>query len=105
MSNKYIAVLTAALLTAPVLAEDQAGSRGGQGGGKGGDRMARMQQHLQLSDEQVAEMRSIREAGGGRQEMFGVLNDTQRTQLEEHRARNGGKHGGGRGREEAPPET
>jgi hypothetical protein len=63
-----------------------------------------MQEHLQLSDQQVTEIRSIREAGGGREEVFSVLSDTQRAQLEEHRAMHKGRHGGG-GREEAPPET
>ena len=32
-------------------------------------------------------MRRIRENGGTRKDMFGVLNDTQRTQLEEYRAK------------------
>jgi Spy/CpxP family protein refolding chaperone len=105
MSYKLIAVLVAALLAAPVLADEQRGGKGGQGGpgGKGGDRIARMQEHLQLSDEQVAEMRRIRENGGTRKEMLGVLNDSQRTQLEEHRAMRKGGQGGGK--REAPPET
>ena len=89
------AVLTsAALLTSAVMAEDH--------GGRRGDRLARMQEHLQLTDEQVAQIRSIRENGGSRDEVHAVLNDTQRAQLEEHRANHRGRHGGDRHREERP---
>ena len=81
-------------MTGAAMAEDH--------GGRRGDRLARMQEHLQLTDEQVAQIRSIRENGGSREEVHAVLNDTQRAQLEEHRANHRGKHGGGRHREEQP---
>ncbi len=45
-----------------------------------------MRQHLNLSDEQVSQMREIRQNGGSREEVHAVLTDEQRTQLEEHRA-------------------
>ena len=96
MTHQLIWILTAALFAGPALAEGQ--------GGKRGDRFARMQEHLQLSDEQVAEMRSIRENGGSRGEVYAVLNDTQRAQLEEHRANHKGRHGGGQQKEERPQE-
>lgn len=50
-------------------------------------RMERMKQHLELSDEQVAEMRRIREAGGGREEVRAVLTDDQRQKWEQTRER------------------
>ena len=50
-------------------------------------RMERMQQHLELSDEQVAEMRRIREEGGGREEVRGVLTDEQRDKFDQMRER------------------
>lgn len=100
MNYKLFPVLAAALLTGAALlssaamAENQGGGAG-DGRGPRGDRMARMQEHLQLSDEQVTQMRSIRENGGTREEMFSVLNDTQRAQFEEHRANHRGRHGKG----------
>lgn len=60
-------------------------------GKRGGDKLARMQQHLGLSDEQVAEMRTIRDNGGSREEMNAVLTDEQRAQLDQMRQRHGGK--------------
>ncbi len=63
-------------------------------GKRGGDKLARMQQHLGLSDEQVAEMRSIRDNGGTREEMHAVLTDEQRAQLDRMRQQHGGKYRG-----------
>ncbi|MCX2980270.1 hypothetical protein EYC98_05230 [Halieaceae bacterium IMCC14734] len=57
--------------------------------GKGGDRLARMQKHLQLTDDQVEQMREIRANGGGRDEMQAVLTEEQRQQLEAHRQARG----------------
>jgi Spy/CpxP family protein refolding chaperone len=53
-----------------------------------------MQEHLDLSDQQVEEMRSIIEAGGTREEVHEVLTDEQREKLKEakaHRPYKGGK--------------
>lgn len=66
-------------------------------GKRHGDKLARMQQHLGLSDEQVAQMREIREKGGTREEMHAVLTDDQRAQLEQVRQAHGGM-GKGKGR-------
>jgi Spy/CpxP family protein refolding chaperone len=44
----------------------------------------RMREDLDLTDEQVAEMRRIRDAGGSREDMHAVLTDEQRAQLDEH---------------------
>ena len=55
-------------------------------------RVARMKEHLNLSDEQVQQMQEIREQGGTREDMHAVLTDEQRTQLEQARARHKGKN-------------
>ena len=39
------------------------------------ERMERMREHLELSDAQVEEIRAIREAGGGREEVREVLTE------------------------------
>ncbi len=69
-------------------------------GKRGGDRMARMQEHLGLSEEQVAQIREIRENGGNREEIRAVFTDEQRELLKERRAQmetRGGKGRGGKG--------
>lgn len=60
---------------------------------KRGDRMARMQKHLGLSDDQVSQMKEIRANGGSREEMRSVLNDDQRAQMREYRKNHKGKGG------------
>ena len=74
MKHSVIWLFLATLLAVPALAEEHGA------GGKRGDRFARMQKHLQLSDDQVAEMRSIRENGGTREDVHAVLTDDQRAQ-------------------------
>ena len=48
-------------------------------------RMERMKSHLQLTDEQVAEIQQIRADGGGRDEIRGVLTDEQKETWDQHR--------------------
>ena len=84
-----------ALVTSLAVAE---GHRGG-GEGKRGHHLKRMQEHLQLSDEQVEQIREIRRNGGTRDDVRAVLTEEQVQLMEEHRARRkgqGGPHGGGR---------
>ena len=96
MKNVTILNVAAGLLLASSLALAEGhGQAGGQHGGHGGDRMARMQQHLGLSDDQVSQMRDIRANGGGREEMRAVLTDEQRAQADEMRARH--RNGKGKG--------
>ena len=78
-------VLTFLSSTAFAGPASQGNGQGMQGGGKG-QRMAQMQQNLGLSQEQMDQMRSIRENGGGRDEMRAVLTDGQRAKMDEHRA-------------------
>ena len=68
----------------------------------GGDRMAQMQERLGLSDEQVEQLRQIRENGGSREEMKAVFTEEQHAMMKERRAQKGGKgrkgKGGGKGK-------
>lgn len=61
----------------------------------GEERLARMQEHLGLSDEQVSQIREIHANGGGREEVRGVLTGEQVEMMKEHRrSRQGGQRGG-----------
>jgi len=95
--------LTVALVGGSSLA--LAGDHGGKGhSGKGhGDpeqRMQRMQDHLGLSEDQVTQIRSIRDSDLSREEkraqVDSVFTAEQRAMIEEHRA-NRGERGGERG--------
>ncbi len=93
MKMVLILILALAVVSTATFAGDNEGNRGG-------DRMARMQEHLGLSDEQMQQMREIRENGGGREEMRAVFTDEQRALMQERRAQmeaNGGKGRGGKG--------
>lgn len=46
-------------------------------------RLLNMQQQLQLSDEQLVEMRQIREEGGSKKDIRSVLTEEQQQQLQE----------------------
>ena len=49
--------------------------------GKRAQRMTRMQAHLELTDEQVAQMREIREQGGSREDMHAILTEEQKAKI------------------------
>jgi hypothetical protein len=53
------------------------------------ERINRMREHLNLSDEQVSQIQSIKENGGGREEIAAVLTDDQRKQM--HDSKKNGK--------------
>ena len=74
-----------------------------------GPRMAHLQQSLGLSQEQVEQIREIRQNGGGRDQVRAVLTDEQRETLDQHRAARQGRGNGdgerprdGRGRAYGP---
>lgn len=68
-------------------------STGATAGGKGqplteeerAARMERMKSHLELTDEQVEEIRQIREQGGGREQVRAVLTEEQQARWKEQR--------------------
>lgn len=47
----------------------------------------RMQQALDLSDEQIEQIRELRESGGSREEFRAILTPEQRSKLDDYRAR------------------
>ncbi len=92
MKKVLILILGLAVVSATFAGHDE--------GKRGGDRMARMQEHLSLSDDQMKQIREIRENGGSREEMRAVFTDEQRALMKERRAQmeaNGGKGRGGKG--------
>jgi hypothetical protein len=50
-----------------------------------GDRLERMQKRLGLSDEQVSQLREIRQRGGSREEIRAVFTDEQWAMMQERR--------------------
>ena len=55
-------------------------------------RLERMKSHLELTDEQVAEIKQIRAEGGGREEIRGALTNEQQEKWDKHRQAHKGKH-------------
>jgi molybdenum-dependent DNA-binding transcriptional regulator ModE len=49
------------------------------------ERLVRMQEHLNLSDDQVEEIRTVHSNGGGRDQVSAILTDDQREQLKSFR--------------------
>ncbi len=95
MKSLMVSVLVLVLSAATAYAKpDGAGDHQGRSGS--GDRMARMQENLGLSDEQMTQMREIRENGGSREDMRAVLTDEQRAIMQERRSQYEGKRGEGR---------
>ena len=104
MKRVLIFMFGLAVVSAAAFAGDYEGKRSG-------DRMARMQEHLGLSAEQVEQIREIRENGGSREEIHAVFTDEQRELMQERRAQmkasgekgRGGKgHGRGHGHPRGP---
>ena len=87
--------------------QHQNGDRQGQGEGRrgGGDRMARMQERLGLSDDQVSQMQGIRDSGGSREDMRAVLTEDQRAQIDAHRTQRKGQGGEARAHGQPQGET
>ncbi len=77
--------------TSLALADHHGGGHQKHRGGDPEQRIQRMQEHLDLSDEQVEQMRAIKQGEGSRAEkreqMRSILSDEQRAVMEEHRAR------------------
>lgn len=71
----------------------------GKGPGPGmrgqGARMQHIQQNLGLSQEQVDQIRTIRQNGGGRDEIRAVLTEEQRAKMDQHHAARQGRGGPG----------
>jgi Spy/CpxP family protein refolding chaperone len=63
--------------------------------GDGSSRMERMQKELDLTTEQVQQIRDIKKNGGSREEMRAVLTPEQQAKAVELRKAHGGKNAGG----------
>jgi len=96
MKNILILILAMAMVSGAAFAGDKAGKRSGE------DRLAKMQQNLDLSDEQVAQLRQIRDNGGNKEQILAVLTDEQLETMKKRRAQMKGK--GRKGRRPAPAE-
>lgn len=87
MKNWLIAAACVAALGAgSVYADSDAHAKSAQGGDRK-ERMQRMREHLDLSDAQVEQMRSIRESGGSREEVRAVLTEDQQAKFDAARQR------------------
>ena len=60
-------------------------SEQGEDQSRGGDPLARMQKNLDLSDEQVTQLREIRQRDGSREEIRAVFTDEQWALMQERR--------------------
>ena len=96
MQTVTIFTLTAVLLTTPLALAESGKQHNHQ------ERAARMQQQFGISDEQMAEMRSIRQNGGTREEAHAVLSDEQQQQMREWRQNNPNKGPHGKGNHGQP---
>ena len=94
MKKVLTLVLCLAMTTAVTFADEEKSKQGN------GDRMAKMQQNLGLNDEQVAQMRQIRDNGGSKEEILAVLTEDQLEIMKKRRAEMKGK--GRKGRRKAP---
>lgn len=93
MKTPTMIALTAALLATPfALAE-------GDKQHNHKERAARMQQQFGISDEQMAQMRSIRQNGGSREDAHAVLTQEQQQQMREWRQNNPHKGSHGKGKQ------
>ena len=89
--NKRMIALGLALASSITLAQAQDGQQGGPKAGGKGPGMARMQQELGLTDEQLEQMREIRQNGGTREEVQAVLTPEQQAQAAELKKAHKGK--------------
>jgi len=56
------------------------------------ERLGRMQEHLNLSDDQVSQIRGIHENGGGREEVAAVLTEDQQQKMRDFHKNKRNKH-------------
>ena len=82
MKKSLTIILGLALASSMALAEKP---ESGRGKGNPEQRIQRMQKHLDLSDEQVSQIREIRANGGSREEIYGLLTEDQQRKMHEHR--------------------
>jgi Spy/CpxP family protein refolding chaperone len=82
MLKKIVALATIVLMSTTTLVT---AAESGQGRPTPEERLGRLQKHLDLSDDQVSQIRQIHENGGGREEIGAVLTQDQRAKMGKHR--------------------
>jgi hypothetical protein len=85
MNKILVLILVLAMAPAAALADDEKKNSAMS------DRMERMQKNLGLSDQQVTQIRQIRDNGGSKEEILAVLSDEQRELMKKRRAEMKGK--------------
>jgi hypothetical protein len=85
MNKILVLILVMAMAPAAAFADDE------KNNSSMSDRMERMQKNLGLSDQQVAQIRQIRDNGGSKEEILAVLSDEQRELMKKRRAEMKGK--------------
>ncbi len=85
MKKILVLILAMAMASTAALADDE------ERNSPMSDRMAQMQKNLDLSDEQVAQIRQIRDDGGGKEEILAVLTEEQLALMKKRRAEMKGK--------------
>ena len=96
MKKKLITLMAIAITASPFTFAEAQSYKGGEQG-DGARRAAHMQEQFGVSDDQLSQMREIREGGGSREDIRAVLTDDQRSQMQQWRQEhprdsNGGKH-------------
>ena len=94
MKKMLILIICLTMMSVVAFAADKKAQQGN------GDRMAKMQKNLGLTDQQVAEIRRIRDAGGGKEEILAVLTEQQVELMNQRRAQ---MRGNGRKSHRRPP--
>lgn len=82
MLEKIAVLATVILMSMPAFV---AAGESGQGRPTAEERLSRMQKHLDLSDDQVSQIRQIHDNGGGRDEIGTVLTEDQREKIGKRR--------------------
>ena len=96
MIRALTGILLFTVLTSTALAGPAGKGNGPCSQGQGA-RMAHIQQALGLSQEQAAQIRKIRQNGGGREQVRAVLTEEQRALMDEHRSAKRGRGAQGPG--------
>lgn len=93
MKKLLSSILFLTLSATVALADTPTASENKDMRGRGPD-LEHMRTRLGLTDEQVEQIRTLREQGGNREDLRAVLTDEQRALMDQHRAERTGRRGG-----------
>ena len=104
MKKRWVPVLVLVLAAGSVTAlAGQHGNR--QEHPMDAERRAKVQERLGLTEEQMRQMREIRQNGGSREDMRAVLTDEQRRMIDEHRRNRAARNGQRDNRDGSPAQA